>query len=1092
MEDQNKIHLYADRPETGSDLKFAHKVLAGWLEKVITDVQTPFRLAITGKLGSGKSTVVHNALENLEKQKDKYAVAYVDVWKLDQSSARRSTILRVAKEFGINLESERYKKLHRSMYGSVNTIDDVKPIKSLANDVPIYKQWISLYILMLAIGIGLVCYFLISNFSKEIVGASVPEWLKITLTAIVTASVSVSNIVSQKILQVKSSVNQAPFVGPEEFEDAFQAILDDPSLANKKAIVIFDNIDRAPKAKTEEILTGISAFFDHSSRSTVRNLIILVPFSNITNKELDESTVQKFFDAIVPMPVLMPEDLLDFTRDKLLGVGWNKDADEVAQLVDRSDLKTPRSILHFVNEIAAQISLAESLESVTYRNEEDVTTTYLAKGSLSKNRVFYAKLKLCERINPNFIWDALIDYKSAHEVFNLDNFKDAENGTDDKKLFEFLRATEGIPERLPESLEQFVYFKGSDLELSVSGSSALMGAMNNRASEEIKAFYDKNKDIASIEKLFANNFLRNKNNSLRMKNSVLSILEAFDEIPGESLRKELARAVIKLRGSIHELPIRELNKLTPCNDNSIENEKVWEQLDQVYKGYKSETNGTTPEIEAWRIEYLKYVLQQPKGAERSGLSSADFKPQYFEDMQLFPTIKKNGLKKFAGPANLAQIFEYIEGKTFNLPIPTLQNLGEALNFGIENSGKNETARIQTYFNKISEQITARIGQPKQLKVLLDSLFNHLQNFSTAKAPETMWATIANNLEGQTGHLNNLVAEGELELVSFLILLNSKTSLKARGNQLSYVRNYLNKAVSIDHLQALTTRFGSWDWLDSVYSMLPTEMETIAKKKDITIPLALSATGKGASYLVDNLSKLIELNCYEELFSKIPNSSEEKLGKNDFIDDLYLNPENYSFAKSKIILEHLISSNAEVKADDEFDLVSHYLDHATNEEEVTYLLKWAVTRKLNLTSLLNAYKEQLEKDDNTTWTDESSLRFFTVINGITNRPSDFYETFFNKAIERGVFSASSSVVVKRVASVLEKTWNSSKGVTEKLLKHYKDGIEQSAHLQEDDKTKLLANLESIAKRNNLMKVLGFEKPSIADKVVSFFSNKEETE
>mgnify|MGYP001115848642 CR=1 FL=1 len=1095
MED-NKIHLYADRPEVGSDLKFAHKVLAKWLEKVIADVQAPFRLAITGKLGSGKSTVVHNALEHFEKQSDKYAVAYVDVWKLDHSSARRSTILRVAKDFGIDLESERYKKLHRSMYGSVNTVDDVKPIKSLANDVALHKQPIVWFVGALTLCVFAVSYFLISNYSATLVSDKVPEWLKIIVSAVVATSIAVSNVISQKILQIKSSVNQAPFVGPEEFENAFQAILDDPKLANKKAIVVFDNIDRAPKAKTEEILTGISAFFDHSSRSTFRNLIILVPFSNITNKELDESTVQKFFDAIIPLPVLMPEDLLDFTREKLIGVGWGKDADEVAQLVDRSDLKTPRSILHFVNEITAQISLAESLETVTYRNEENADATYLAKGSLTKNKVFYAKLKLCERIHSNFIWDAIIDYKSAHEVFNLENFKDAKEGTDRKKLFDFLRATESIPERLPESLEQFMYFKGSDLELSISGSSALMEAMNNRSSEDIKAFYEKNNNFDSIEKLFVNNFARNKNNALRMKNSILSVLEAFEDISSESLRKELARAVNKLKGSIHDLPIRELNKITPIQNDALENEGVWKQLDEIYQEQKKETNGTTKEIEAWRVEYLRYVLQQPKGAERASLNSGDFKAQYFEDEKLFPIIKKNGLKKFVGSTNLPSVFEYIEGKAFSLPVKSLQDLGEALNIGIENSGANDVSRIQAYFNKISEQFTARVGQPPLLKEFFNNLFEHLKNFETAKAPETMWATIANAIEGQTGHLNNLVASGgELELVSFLIFLNQKTALNGRGNQLTYVRNYLNKVTTIEQLKALSDKFGSWNWVESANKMLPAELEAVLKKDGIAISFAMSADTKGADYLVASISKLIVLNSFEELFKAIPDSSETNLAKKDFVDNFYENPKTCDFKKAQIIFDYLLTQAEPVDVGNASKVVTHYLDQAKVEENVSYLLNWCARKSLNIISLLNSYKENLERDDNTVWDDDSALRFFAVINGNVSRPKDFYETFFNKAIERGIFSATSPAVVKKVSGVLEKTWSTSarNSVTESLLKDYKNAIEKTTHLQEAERTHLLNNLETVANKNNLGKELGFEKPSflssMTDKISELVSGKD---
>jgi Cdc6-like AAA superfamily ATPase len=1093
MKDQKKIHLYADKPETGKDLKFAHKILANWLEKVISDVQAPFRIAITGKLGSGKSTIVHNALLSLEKHKDRYVVAYVDVWKLDQSSARRSTILRVAKEFGIDLESARYRKLHRSMYGSVSTIDNVKPIDSLANDVPFFKQMIFWYILFLAAGVFLAVYFLITNYADKIVADNVPEWLKLSLSGIVAASISVSNVISQKILQVKSSINQAPFVGPEEFEDAFQAILDAPELKDKKAIVVFDNIDRAPKSKTEEILTGISAFFDHSSGSTFRNLIILVPFSNLTNKELDESTVQKFFDAIIPIPTLMPEDLLDFTREKLIGVGWDNDADDVAQLVDRSDLKTPRAILHFVNEVAAQISLAESLETMTYRSEENAVVTYLSNGSLTKNKVFYAKLKLCERILPNFIWDALAEFRSGHDVFNPDNFA-GYNPSDSKhdeqrRLFEFLRATEGIPERAPESLDQFVYFKGSDLELSVPGSAGVIEALNNRASEEIKNFYRKDKDIASLEKLFTYNFVRNKRNNLRMKNSIMAVLESFDsEIPSLSLRKELSRSVVKLKAAAYEIPIKELSKTTPESDGIIENESLWKHLDQVYLDLKKEPVGSTPDIETWRVDYLKHVLLQQKGLERTSLNSSDIKPLYVTNMELFEAMDKRGLKLFFGPTNLSQFLDFVEDSLFILPAPSLQNLGRAINVGIENSGKNVTGRITTYFNKMSEQLAGKISQPASLKELIDNLFNHLKHVVTLKVPEQAWATIADGLEIQTGHLNNLVPIAELELVSLLLVLNEKSDLKTRGNLLSFVRNFLNKS-TIASFGSLTEKFGDWDWVGSMSSMLPVELEAKIQKNEISTDFAVQATGEGASFLVEKISILIALPNFEEIFQKVSRQSSTSLSKSDFIKEFYKKADVYSFEKAKIIYEYLASSDHQFEGDKVAKMVTHHLDKA-DEVQTAYLLEWCSRCEVNVVPMLNLYKEKLESENCTNWSDDDSMKFFAVLIGNPDRPYDFYVTLFNKAIERGIFSGSSSTTVKRVSATLERSWLNKKGVTAELLKLYRIGVEKSSHLQDDEKKSLLVMLENIAAKNNLTKELGFSKPNVVDKVTSLLIGKKD--
>ena len=196
----------------------------------------------------------------------------------------------------------------------------------------------------------------------------------------------------------------------------------------------------------------------------------------------------------------------------------------------------------------------------------------------------------------------------------------------------------------------------------------------------------------------------------------------------------------------------------------------------------------------------------------------------------------------------------------------------------------------------------------------------------------------------------------------------------------------------------------------------------------------------------------------------------------------------------MIFDFLLSTTEAVDIEKASKAFTHHLNQASNEETVLYLLRWSANKKLNIISILNSYKENLEKDDNTSWTEDSSLKFFAVINGNTNRPSDFYETFFNKAIERGIFSAVTPVVAKRVSGVLKETWNFHKGVTQNLLKDYKNAIERTTHLQDTEKSNLLTSLEAIAKQNNLSKELGFEKPSllnkVTDKIAEFVSGKDE--
>lgn len=1077
---KKKIHLYPDRPEVGGDVKFAHSILAKWLENLLTDIPAPFRVALTGELGAGKSTVIHNALASLEKETDKYIVSYVDVWKLDQSSARRSTILKVAKDFKLDLNSDKFQELHRSMYGTVNAVDDVKVIKSLAKEKPWRKQPVFWFIILLSLALGTMFW---SIFDKNLsTTTQIGDWAKIVLGAFVTGAFFISSIISQKILQVKSSVSQAPFVGPEEFEDAFQQILEAAGAEQKRAIVVFDNIDRAPKSKTEEILTGIAAFFDHSSHRTVRNLIILVPFSSTANKELDNITVQKFFDAIIPMPNIVPEDLMDFTTGKIKGLGWDEESHEIAQLIDQSDIKTPRSIIHFVNEIAAHISLAEELESNTYRDASGAETTFLRKGSISDHKTFYAKFRICEYIYPQFANAAKSDFLSPAEAMNPARYED-QSTSSSLRLYNFLRSTEGTPEKLPETLEPFIYFKGSDLELSIPGSAGILKAMNNRMPEEIKEFCNKENNTETLLKLFTFNTLKNSGNYLRLKNTILATLESFEkEIVDAKLRKSISKAIVKTPQSLNDIPIAQLSKVTPVVENQIENSFVWIELDNRYQLKKLD-----PDSIEWCKEYLKHVLKQPGGSGRARLSSDDIKAEYVLDESLFSAIESNGIAKYFGVPNLGPLFRMVAERQFKFSTNTLENLGSAINMAIKNSGTEYLPNTTGYFNTSWALIAGMLNDVTKLKELLGAMAHHFKKIEkNEKCPENNWVVLC-NLNSHTPSLNNLITVGELELISFLLMINLKTSLNPYTNLMSYVRNFLNKA-DLKLFASMENFENSWDWIDSLKKLFPNELEAKVKVPEFCYSFSQIAEGSAADYLIEKISIVAKLPNFKEIYESLPESSTTKFSKIDFIKHVCSNPENFKIDDFLKALSFVEEKKITIETSQVIGMFRKAFNENLSEDNIEYLTQWSQKNNLNLNPLLNEFRETLEAGEARDWKDIDSNKFHALVIGGAGRPNDYFNSLFDKAIERGVFSALTSEVALKISRSLIHGWKNGDGVSLDNMKRFKSAIEKSTILEEAYREKLIRDLEKIAKNNKLTTELGFEKQGFAKTIVDSIKGK----
>lgn len=297
---------HTDHPEY-DNLQFGHQQIADWLVSQLKEkIAPPFRLALTGSFGSGKSTIILKALEQLKQDKDEEVNwAYVDLWKLDKESTRRSAILKIAKDLKVNPRT--IDELNEKLYGFSTDYSKIKSI-SYALD------WPSIIVAFLAV---IILYFLLGAIS------TLGEGPKIAIALAVAAFNLIFRFLDKSLIILKRTVVKHPIVGAEEFEECLQTILEKVK-SDSKVIIVFDNLDRAPLDISHAILNGISTFFDHSHGDRIRNLIIIVPFDMTSGKLISKDNIDinyeenteiafKMFDAVIPLPKIIEEDLFDYT-----------------------------------------------------------------------------------------------------------------------------------------------------------------------------------------------------------------------------------------------------------------------------------------------------------------------------------------------------------------------------------------------------------------------------------------------------------------------------------------------------------------------------------------------------------------------------------------------------------------------------------------------------------------------------------------------------------------------------------------------------------------------------------------------------------
>ncbi len=653
--------MYQDRPES-TEVRFGHKVVAKWLCDLLTRVQTPYRLGITGGLGTGKSTILHEALELFKKSRGLKStkIAYVDVWKLDKDSVRRSAILRIAKELNTKITSVQH--LKETLYGTFSDTSYTRPFRKTFDKAGFGIAAAA------TIGSTGVVYYLVGLLSTS------AGWGEKLVVALATGLIALSTrLLEKSIVHIQRTFSRAPIIGAEEFEECLQDILETET-PETLVVLVFDNIDRAAPDASKAILAGLSAFFDYSPQNRPRNVIIVVPFDQASACVEDSSKrtflqdSEKMFDAVVPLPRLADEDLSAYVEDllkKSLDDRYpDKTYNEMATLATFSPYRSPRELKHLVNEVISQITLANTMET-TSDERLDSGASLLPKGSVTEHPVTLLKLIICNKIYQNFTTETL-----ARNLELSSAFAPGDTGIDPKDLRikslldGFIKATTGTPEVMPVSAAPFHFMKGPDVVLSIPAGAAISAALHMGDGEKLKSLIEIEKtpeNINNVMRVFEYHRTRYKNNSQALKNTIRALIELIGARPS-ILSVEHS---VSLASSINIVPDylvgispKLLCELTEGALQSAEVKRLWRTVDALYKENISTKNDQisqkNPELWSWCVDYLVTIIQQPGGSDRAALNSSLITFDLLTSPALVTTLGESYPGTFASSENIVE------------------------------------------------------------------------------------------------------------------------------------------------------------------------------------------------------------------------------------------------------------------------------------------------------------------------------------------------------------------------------------------------------------------------------------------------------
>jgi hypothetical protein len=384
-------------------------------------------IGLIGSWGTGKSSIVETLQKNIKLQNKPYGYVYYDAWKYSDDPFRRTFIKELGKQLGLEMKDE-LENFYR------DSSHEIKANYSLNKD-----WWVWLIIC------SLFSYFVYTAI--KLFAGQITQWQIVEFVLPLSFGLLGTFFANAFVLS-KFSVNIPRFFSPEQFEETFNDALHNAlgkNVLNKvtkwikkektftKVIIIVDNIDRChPKLSIELILT-IKSFLG------VENCIFIVPIDDLAIKKAlskgsdrdKEEFLRKFFNLVIRLKPYKTTDLLNFCRDLIKKYSVKIDeneSDAVSYLISQEFANNPRRIIQFINNLQAEITLAEHQEEKGYIKQGLLTGNIplLAKFLIIKEEwpalfnQFDLDPFLLKKINNKIISNSIVEKDNSYIFSDLD------------------------------------------------------------------------------------------------------------------------------------------------------------------------------------------------------------------------------------------------------------------------------------------------------------------------------------------------------------------------------------------------------------------------------------------------------------------------------------------------------------------------------------------------------------------------------------------------------------------------------------------------------------------------------------------------
>lgn len=470
--ENNKKYFIKDTEITQTENdKFHHKDMAENIISIIKNNQTPFNVAVVGKWGLGKSSLINMVKERLSKNNKDFIVEDINAWKYEKEALKRVLLRKTLSNLDYCDKNilENFLDILFSYHGNMEEKPKSFCEKFKSEWLPILGNALIIY--LIGVGLTILGYHILACVDHT--DFNLKAWISFVLSGFASNFyIPLLVVLFQQFINTSSGKYNfkvtPPITTTDEYEFQLEKKISEDKYRNKKIVIIVDDLDRLTPNKIVEALDAIKAFVSY------KNFVFIVPFDDTILKDAiqkekttfnynEHLTIEsdlfldKLFQHRIYLPSIiqanMPEYAIEMTKNDapdLVSLCEEQEFESICkEILIHKKVTTPRQAKKIINAFSNNLLLGYRRE---YNRLDDGTFTS------PKSKRFLAKISVLQSDFPTFYSNLFVANDLIDKFLELSECKENQNTIHELLLPYFVETDDSYKlNKTGESLSMFLH-----------------------------------------------------------------------------------------------------------------------------------------------------------------------------------------------------------------------------------------------------------------------------------------------------------------------------------------------------------------------------------------------------------------------------------------------------------------------------------------------------------------------------------------------------------------------------------------------------------------------------------------------------------